>query len=76
MENKDQPAFPTQWDTTHNPQSQTDGGLSKREYLSGLAMQGLCASNLRLSADEMACDAIESADALLGALEQSKTEQP
>lgn len=35
MKNSDQPAFPA------DSQTQTDGGLTKREYFAAMAMQGI-----------------------------------
>lgn len=70
MENKDQPAFPTTWDTTHRPETQTDGGLTKREYFAGLAMQGMLANpQLDIGKETIEKAAVDFADYLLKALE-------
>jgi hypothetical protein len=42
---KNEPAFPTQmWDSKLKEATWLDGGLTKREYFAGLAMQGLLAA--------------------------------
>lgn len=47
-------------------------GLSKREYFAALAMQGICASGPTISNNNIASEAVNLADALLSALENSK----
>jgi len=42
MENKDQPAFPTQ--NSNSASGELVGGLTKREYIAAMAMQGILAS--------------------------------
>ena len=49
------------------------GGLTKREYFAGLAMQGLCAHSGDYHRDtDLAQDAVMYADALLAELERTK----
>jgi hypothetical protein len=46
MSNAHEPAFPTQmWDIEDKEATWLDGGLSKREYFAGLAMQGLASNS-------------------------------
>jgi len=49
----------------------TTGGLTKREYFAGLAMQGYIAAQADGNLEERAQWAVEHADALLLALEKS-----
>lgn len=59
------PAYPTN--------REDHDGLTKREYLTGLAMQGHAANtSKRWTISELAKAAVETADALLSALEHSK----
>jgi hypothetical protein len=74
MENGKKPAF-------YNPNSYSmqgdDGiGLTKREYFSGLAMQGMMANQNLTSTenDTIAKWSVEIADALLAELEKTKEE--
>ncbi len=74
MSNKDTSggAFPSSHFWTG--ENWTDGGLTKREYFAGLAMQGMISArwNERLmEADALAGLAVKHADALLLALEKS-----
>lgn len=68
MENKNQPAFPVSEETTDRIDTGTTiySGLSKREYIAAMAMQGLIAqSNTSRPASEFAKHAVIAADALL-----------
>jgi hypothetical protein len=38
------PAFPTQWDSRHQPESTTEFGMTLRDYFAAKAMQGLLTS--------------------------------
>jgi hypothetical protein len=69
MTNGERRAFPAD-EHTH-----TDGGLTKREYFAGLAMQGMVMSDLKF--EDMAHDAVKMADALLAELrkQEYKTKQ-
>lgn len=73
MENEKQPAHPTVKVTEHGDIGAIDGGLTKREYFAGLAMQGLCANGT--DPEDLAKISVEYADALLKELEdESKTD--
>ena len=60
-ENKDESAFPTQGNSASG---ELVGGLTKREYLAGLAMQGLLGNPIH-SYKDVAQRAINHADELL-----------
>jgi len=64
MKNGEKRAFPAD-EHTH-----TDGGLTKREYFAGLAMQGMAMSDLKF--EDMAHDAVKMADALLAELRKQE----
>lgn len=85
IENGDKPAFQTphvwaeRWEMIDKIK-ESDGGLTKREYFAGLAMQGLCANGSWLQkATEHSTDvpgavadaARDIADALLAELEKT-----
>ena len=48
--------------------TQTDSGLTKREYFAAMAMQGILASGSKQSVEQDAELALESADALINQL--------
>lgn len=62
--NSEQPAYPIFNEYGHAEMD--DKGLTKREYFAAMAMQGILASNNRMSVAE---NAIKFADALLKQLE-------
>lgn len=66
MENFNNPAFPTQDNKFYY------GGLTKREYFAGLAMQGLLShvGTASWSAEKTAIESLSHADALLKELEK------
>jgi len=64
MTNGEKRAFPAD-EHTH-----TDGGLTKREYFAGLAMQGMVMSDLIF--EDIAHDAVKMADALLAELRKQE----
>ncbi len=64
MKNGEQRAFPA------DARTHTDGGLTKREYFAGLAMQGMVMSDLKF--EDMAHDAVKMADALLAELRKQE----
>ena len=72
--NADLPAMPTP--DTYHPSGQIEfgnSGLTKREYLAAMAMQGLCANAIPGShhrPEVLTTDAVRYADALLRELEQ------
>lgn len=69
MSNADQPAYPTSSDT-----DPVCDGLTKRELIAAMAMQGLIAQTpVAVSATELARQAVICADALL--VELSKTKE-
>lgn len=47
-------------------------GLSKREYIAALALQGLLANKFRMTNDEAAKDALNYTDALIKELNKEK----
>jgi GMP synthase-like glutamine amidotransferase len=55
-------AYPADYKT------QTDSGLTKREYFAAMAMQGILASGSKQSVEQDAELALESADALINQL--------
>jgi len=73
-----EPAFPTQmWDIENKEATWLDGGLTKREWLAGLAMQGLLsalnAHNIlelheKKNRFVLSTTAVDAADALIEAL--------
>lgn len=68
--NADQPAHPVPW---HEGQPAT--GLTKRELLAAMAMQGLNACRQRSETSrELAAIAVEDADALLAELAKPRAE--
>ena len=71
MNNKDMSIYPVYEDTDTLHQ-----GLTKREYFAGLAMQGLYAGDRDngFDAEGVAAYAVQTADALLKALEESNNE--
>ena len=72
MKNSDLPAMPQ---LRKNPWKElnVDGGLTKREYFAGLAMQGiLSADDCNNVTVEIARGAVMMADALLAELERTK----
>jgi len=76
MRNADMPAMPTEvveYDRDGNLTTRTDAGLTKREYLAALAMQGLLSSDLKAEASpaHTAQAAAAFADALLAELEKT-----
>lgn len=72
MKNADLPAMPN-YDLTEGGYLLVTGGLTKREYFAGLAMQGLCAHSGDYHRDtDLAQDAVMYADALLAELERTK----
>jgi hypothetical protein len=52
-------------------QTQTEGGLTKREYFAALAMQGVCSTNQAVTAREVAEWSVKMADALITELNKS-----
>lgn len=67
--NRHEPAFPTQmWDEENKEATWLDGGLTKREYFAGLAMQGMVSRGPYLPKEMV--EAIKYADALLLELEK------
>ena len=73
MENKNKPSFPQNEYSEHN--FNVAGGLTKREYIAGLAMQGILASRVRIDTDDLSekniCRrSVEFADLLLKQLEE------
>lgn len=66
MENREKTAFPS------DKHTYTDGGLTKREYFAGLAMQALI-TNVNLSLDAVAKLSIEMSDKILAELDKQKT---
>ena len=69
MENRNQSAYPVTIEDNGNA-SVTHLGLSKREYFSAMAMQGLIACpNIIASKEVIAEESVKQADALLKALE-------
>ena len=68
MHNSDMPAMPI---VTKDMPVEGSGGLTKREYFAGLAMQGLCSVERfsDLPEVQIAGLAVTQADALLAALE-------
>ena len=70
MKNADLPAMPN-YDFTEYGQLLVIGGLTKREYFAGLAMQGLL-SKFGSGDITVAKDAVIYADALLAELERTK----
>lgn len=72
MTNADSPAFP-------QPEVHAAGtctGLTKREYLAGLAMQALLTNDPAREFDKIAYFSVLAADTILLKLEQTKTKQP
>jgi hypothetical protein len=69
MSNADMPAMPNE---LHKNRAMN--GLTKREYFAGLAMQGLCASDVewQRKSSVIARNAVIQADALLEELERTK----
>lgn len=65
MKNSELPAFPILYD------GKAFDGLTKREYLAGLAMQSL-ATDVRGNPEHVAKQAVEHADALLKQLQTTK----
>lgn len=70
MENGEQPAYPTQGNSASG---ELEGGLTKREFIATMAMQGMItgAVELNLSREEaqlVAAQSIQYADELLKAL--------
>jgi len=79
MENKDLPAYPTS-PNKNDPAwaAACDGGLTKRELVAAMAMQGLCGCSIpgpHNRPKNRAREAIESADELLKYLDEINTEQ-
>jgi hypothetical protein len=77
MSNRDEPAFPivkTDWPSSNYHKTFSEGGLTKREYFAGLAMQGLCADPKTYSDSEwdIARVSVTIADALLAELERAE----
>jgi hypothetical protein len=81
MENKNQPAFGSQYSEAEGFQ-----GLTKREYFAAMAMQGLLASNAEIevgdngfkramSSVELANEAIHKADIVLSRLSQPSNQK-
>jgi hypothetical protein len=64
MKNGEKRAFPAD-EHTH-----TDGGLTKREYFAGLAMQGM--ARIEGNVEDIAHDAVKIADALLAELRKQE----
>ncbi len=60
------PAYPVTEDSYHEPSR----GLTKRELFAAMAMQGYCAreGSIECNADDIACDSVRLADALLAEL--------
>lgn len=76
MSNKDQPAFSQSKLHKNSYTNEWEGGLTKREYFAGLAMQGLLAYPRGQEGETpwsqtVALWAIEAADALLAELEKT-----
>jgi len=69
---KNDPAFPEIFTTLKDEGSDTYsvGGLTKRELISAMALQGLLASPHRATTSEFAKGVIEYADALIAELEK------
>ena len=70
-ENKDTPAFPMLWDSSHNPNLLLTGeGLTKRELFAAMAMQGYMAYEFcpHQNPEHVAEYAVKCADELLKAL--------
>jgi hypothetical protein len=60
----------TDWEGTPNGASESEGGITKREYFAALAMQGLC-SHPEIGMEnetKIAKVAVRQADALIAAL--------
>ncbi len=64
MKNGEQRAFPA------DARTHTDGGLTKREYFAGLAMQGM--ARIEGNVEDIAHDAVKIADALLAELRKQE----
>lgn len=84
--NANELAFPAtiSW-RDENPEVLTyEGGLTKREYFAGIAMQGMLANpaivqnakNAQTFCEELCLASVEQADELLKRLEQTKTDKP
>jgi hypothetical protein len=71
MENKNLPAFPTMYDTSEELGIRTEGGLTKREYIATMAMQGLLAKYQGQTIDPkgLCPQAVQYADQLLKQLQ-------
>jgi len=73
--NGNYPAMPQEWEAYVDGMEQT--GLTKREYFAGLAMQGLLSAigstkfEHEFQYEDLAMDAVASADALLAELVNS-----
>lgn len=69
MKNSDMPAMPTQVNG-----GDIYGGLTKREYFAGLAMQGFLSADVNSDwhKDDCVKIAVQHADALLAELERAK----
>ena len=62
------PAFPVTSDNYANPES---AGMTLRDWMAGMAMQGICASGPDISNPVIAAEAYALADAMLRAREAS-----
>lgn len=76
MNNADMPAMPNlkKWVSENAYESISDGGLTKREYFAGLAMQGLLSGacfESKYHFTDLQTEAVGIADALLAKLEKS-----
>lgn len=73
VNNADQPAFPTvatEWPSSNYHNTFSTGGLTKRELLAAIAMNGVLFANMG-SADRVARDSVRYADALLDELKNT-----
>jgi hypothetical protein len=69
MSKANQSIFPTQeFGESGRPISDLSGGLTKREYLAAMAMQGILAKDGYRERHGLAWDAVNTADALLAVL--------
>jgi hypothetical protein len=65
--NSNEPAYPLAWTDIHGD-DQREHGLTKRELLAAMAMQGIAASGNEDTPEQRAMWAVRDADALLAEL--------
>lgn len=75
MKNENQPIYPdpmrgAEQSFSNQSPHELPMGLTKREYFTGLAMQGMAMSGLKF--EDIAHDAVKMADAVLAELEKTK----